>query len=389
MKIIFISEHYFPRIGGVTTYVKNIFENSKSHFDSATLIVPSEEGKGKIKIQKIDRNTEIHIGVGSSLTGNISSKTRKTFIFDTFNYLKSLFLEQKFDAIHVLYGLYTIRFFDFKHFRDLGVKCGVTIHNIPPAECGVSWKGDKLSNFLKDEIRKIGIGIVNKRRIQYQNLDFYIVPSYHVKSLLKSIVDEDKITVIGHGNNTKIIKFNPKETRDFLQILCVGGFVPHKRQDALIDIASSLRDKGYNIKWIFVGPIRNIHYFKYIQDKILDLDIELKVSISQKELDLYYSTSDIYIQPSLEEGFCLTALDAATYGLPIVATPTGALPEIVQRGCGIIADFGSNGIETTILQILNSINHYKATARLKVPDIIDHFNWERSLFILKNTISGS
>lgn len=42
---------------------------------------------------------------------------------------------------------------------------------------------------------------------------------------------------------------------------------------------------------------------------------------------------DIFVQPSLEEGFGMAALEAMAAGLPVVGTSTGGLPELIEDGC--------------------------------------------------------
>jgi len=41
---------------------------------------------------------------------------------------------------------------------------------------------------------------------------------------------------------------------------------------------------------------------------------------------------DIFVMPSLEEGFPIAALDAMAAGLPVVATPVGGVPELIEDG---------------------------------------------------------
>lgn len=41
---------------------------------------------------------------------------------------------------------------------------------------------------------------------------------------------------------------------------------------------------------------------------------------------------DVFVMPSLEEGFPIAALDAMAAGLPVVATPVGGVPEIIEDG---------------------------------------------------------
>ena len=54
------------------------------------------------------------------------------------------------------------------------------------------------------------------------------------------------------------------------------------------------------------------------------------------ELMTWYEKSDLYVQTSLEEGFCMTALDAVLYQLPLIGFRTGAIPEFIEEGKGIL-----------------------------------------------------
>ena len=48
------------------------------------------------------------------------------------------------------------------------------------------------------------------------------------------------------------------------------------------------------------------------------------------EKDAYLLKSDIFILPSLEEAFPFSVLEAMSYGLPVVATRVGAIPELIE-----------------------------------------------------------
>jgi glycosyltransferase involved in cell wall biosynthesis len=56
-----------------------------------------------------------------------------------------------------------------------------------------------------------------------------------------------------------------------------------------------------------------------------------------RELAKFYSASNIAIVPSLYEGFGFPAAEAMSCGLPVIASNTSALPEVVGNGeCGIL-----------------------------------------------------
>ena len=52
--------------------------------------------------------------------------------------------------------------------------------------------------------------------------------------------------------------------------------------------------------------------------------------IPNNEIPNELRASDIFLLPSLHEGFALTLLEAMACGLPIVSTPVGSVPEIMN-----------------------------------------------------------
>ncbi|MDA3875891.1 MAG: glycosyltransferase family 4 protein [Halothiobacillus sp.] len=53
---------------------------------------------------------------------------------------------------------------------------------------------------------------------------------------------------------------------------------------------------------------------------------------ARRDVPQLLQAADIYLQPSIKEGFCISFLEAMSVGLPCVGTRTGAIPEMLQRG---------------------------------------------------------
>lgn len=51
-----------------------------------------------------------------------------------------------------------------------------------------------------------------------------------------------------------------------------------------------------------------------------------------REIDPYLASADLFLLPSSEESFGLAALEAMAYGVPVVATRAGGIPEVVEDG---------------------------------------------------------
>ena len=67
-----------------------------------------------------------------------------------------------------------------------------------------------------------------------------------------------------------------------------------------------------------------------------NLGIEDRVTFtgpkSPEELPSFYSAADVFVYPSLYENFAQPILEAASYGIPVIATSVGIAPEIIEDG---------------------------------------------------------
>ena len=92
-----------------------------------------------------------------------------------------------------------------------------------------------------------------------------------------------------------------------------------------------LIEKKYDIGLIIIGegPDR-----KNLKKMIEDFDLEKSVYLLgyQKFPDPFYHEMDVFVMPSLFEGFGLVAVEAMHFGLPIIATNVDSLPEIIKDG---------------------------------------------------------
>lgn len=108
------------------------------------------------------------------------------------------------------------------------------------------------------------------------------------------------------------------------RILTVGRFSKEKGQDVTIEVLKSLVDKGYDVKWYYVGEGK-------LRSECERKAKELGVSENVVFLGLqtnpygYMRDCDIYVQPSRHGGYCITLAEARCFTAPIVATNfTGA-----------------------------------------------------------------
>lgn len=98
--------------------------------------------------------------------------------------------------------------------------------------------------------------------------------------------------------------------------------------------------------------------------------------VSQESVIDILKECDIFVNPSYSEGLPTTVMEAASVGLPIIATDVGGTNEIIEDDSGILISPGN------IKQLKNSLNwmlnNYSEAEKMgrKVREDVKKFNWE-------------
>lgn len=111
----------------------------------------------------------------------------------------------------------------------------------------------------------------------------------------------------------------------------VGSLHSRKGHRHLLHSVAELRAVGVDLDLVLVGDGPEATTLQELGES---LGIAERVRFLGHLTDPYPAMGafDIYVQPSIEEGFGIAVLEAMALGLPIVATRAGGLPEIVEDG---------------------------------------------------------
>lgn len=358
MKLLAISEHYYPRVGGTVNYVHETLCALTALGVKAELLVPGPAPDGWLPQGKAELPYRITwIGADYPAEGDPSREQRYSFCQQV-NDLAAVRAAgpDRPDVLHVLFGLFVMEVLDTGRLRTAGLPCLSTVHNVPPMECRQTAHNAPLLARVKEELRLKAVGLKNRSRLRKNRYDLHVVPSEQVKGSLELIV-KDPVTAIGHGltSDLQALMTPPASRRPDGQIrlLTIGGYAPHKRQHIIPETAARLRDAGVDFIWEIAGPAGRVRgYFDSICAEIAARKLRDRViaqdSVPFRDLGALYDRANIYVQPSIEEGFCLTALDAAAVGLPVIGCRAGALPEIIAASGGALVKSAPNPLAEAI-----------------------------------------
>ncbi|CAN5440445.1 N-acetyl-alpha-D-glucosaminyl L-malate synthase BshA [soil metagenome] len=157
---------------------------------------------------------------------------------------------------------------------------------------------------------------------------------------------ETPITVIPNFVDTKLYKRvectklqQQLHIEDEFVLMHVSNFRPVKRVQDCVRILEEVR-KTVPAKLVFVGdgPERS-DAERLVRE--LGLWDHVKFLGKQSALPEILSIADIFLLPSQSESFGLSALEAMSCEVPVIATNIGGVPEVVGHGeCGYIAELG-------------------------------------------------
>ena len=362
MRILMISEHFFPRIAGTSEYVHQTCLALSLCGQDVHLLVPGETDE-LVEINDYPYRVTA-LGVGWNRKVDPDRSTRYQFATATLQFAHKHLYYDRFDVVHVLFGSFVSEVFKTERFSNARIPCLQTVHNVPPAECRLSWTGDTLVNRFKDSLRLHVVARKNRFRLRKTRFDCYVVPSNSVNQLVASVLGIDaRIETISHGydeslaEHSEIPPSRAESTDNPIRLLTVGGWMPHKRQHLIPEIAHQLKESGIKFNWDIAGPNRkSARYRDAVLARIEALDLKENVNVlgpvSDSELARLYSNANLYVQPSTEEGFCMTALNAASLGLPVIGCPTGALPKLCKISGGALVPSSSHDIADAIKHFL-------------------------------------
>ena len=211
-------------------------------------------------------------------------------------------------------------------------------------------------NPLIYKIKELGYKLVLGRAVK--GAQKIITPSNFTKNEILNYfkIRPEKIEVIYEGvlelptNDKKLIANNNLLKEYGIEnpyILYVGNAYPHKNLEGLISAFAKIMNNEQptinNYQLVLVGEI-DYFYKKLIENCPPRLDGELRLGklkienynsmvftgfVSDDELPELYKNAILYVSPAFSEGFGLPPLEAMSYGVPVIASKSGAQPEIL------------------------------------------------------------
>jgi len=215
----------------------------------------------------------------------------------------------------------------------------------------------------------------------------FIMTTRYMAERFSPIFPKEKMTIIPDGVNTEI--FTPKLTssKDGINRISLLGRVsdPLKGSDILLRACSQLWPKRKDFMLTMTGVEKNQLRYPFLQQSGWR---------SEEDLSSVYQSSYMLVVPSIwNEPFGLTALEAMSCGVPVVASKVGGLPELVVDGeTGLLFPPGdSSKLASKIEILLDDEDYARKLGRNAREYVLQNLSWpiiiDKYLVLLEKVIS--
>ncbi|MBI2953593.1 MAG: glycosyltransferase family 4 protein [Chloroflexi bacterium] len=160
-------------------------------------------------------------------------------------------------------------------------------------------------------------------------------------------VASEKIDVVYHGVEERFCPATGAELAAFRldrnlperYILFIGTLEPRKNVHTLIKAFAKVRKAGLPHKLVIGGAKGWLwsEIFSMVSEMGLEREVIFPGYISLENEPLWYNGADLFVYPSLYEGFGFPLLEAMACGTPVVTSNSSSLPEVVGEA-GLLVD---------------------------------------------------
>ncbi len=244
-----------------------------------------------------------------------------------------------------------------------------------------------------------------EERIFLNSSDRIIVNSEFTKRSVQSLLRGKKNMVIAYpglnvssaekgGKSGKVRQIGKDTSKDpeNLHLLFVGYITPRKGVDTLVE-SFKILVKDYGIDNLILDMVGDASRSpdllagieRYCQDAGIQDRVKFHGRVSEERLEELYSLADIFVFPSVWEGFGMVLIEAMHNRLPIVTTDAGAIPFLVKDGVNgfLVPVKDAEKLAQATRKLIESPQLRREIGETNYK-VADQFRWGESLSKIKN-----
>jgi glycosyltransferase involved in cell wall biosynthesis len=124
---------------------------------------------------------------------------------------------------------------------------------------------------------------------------------------------------------------SPPHASQVSRVVAVGSLIPLKSYDVLIEAAAVLAASATDFELLLAGDGAERPRLESLANR-LGIAGRVKFLGDVEDVPGLLRAADVFVHPAITEGLSNAILEALAEGIPVVACPVGATPEIIEDG---------------------------------------------------------
>lgn len=258
----------------------------------------------------------------------------------------------------------------------MSAKSVVTVHDMTffsHPECHTRFKRLYFQNMIPKSIASADAVIADSENTTQEICKYLHTP-------------KEKITTVHLGVGEHFKQINRRKAKEYLKtkyhinnrfILFVGTIEPRKNVQTLVDAFLQIKDP--KLKLVIVGNKGwNVaELFKVITESPIKEQIILPGYVTDEDLVKFYNAAEVFVYPSLYEGFGIPIIEAMACGCPVITSNVSSMPEVAGTAALLVDPNNANEIKNAVQKILKN----KELRELLIKDGIKQakkFSWKKT-----------
>jgi len=124
-------------------------------------------------------------------------------------------------------------------------------------------------------------------------------------------------------------------TKEDFIVLNIGWLGPNKGSYEIVRAVPKVVSKDDSVRFVLLGaeqPGNMARLAAIVEKEELGRWVRVIGEVARDKVPAYYSLADIFLLASFSEGMPMTIIEAMQRGLPVISTPVGAIPDMIQHG---------------------------------------------------------
>ncbi len=237
------------------------------------------------------------------------------------------------------------------------------------------WKQFYLSLFVRMSARKADRVIAISEHTRRDVIRLWKVPG-------------DRVSVAYGGVSPDFRPLPPEDVSRFKEkhgipekfFLYLGTLEPRKNLPRLVEAYARAYGQDRSLPPLVIAGARGWYYdeiFARVQALALEDRVFFPGFIPEEDLVLWYNAAEVFVYPSLYEGFGLPVLEAMACGKPVISSNAASLPEVVGEAGVMVPPEDVHALGQAMLSLWRDLDWRRSLAS-KAAKRARCFSWEET-----------